>query len=59
MIYYFVSHYGNIVESELPKGWFEHEDQNIFTNRRKAIKETRCRIKERIAELKQDLKDLK
>jgi hypothetical protein len=61
MIYYFVSEDGDsIVTEENVRGWFTKElNQNMFTQRRKAVAEAKRRIKARIAELKALLKDTK
>ncbi len=61
MIYYFLSEDGDsIVTEENVRGWFTKElNQNMFTQRRKAVAEAKRRIKARIAELKALLKDMK
>ena len=61
MIYYFVSPDGDILETEENvKGWFSKDfNQNMFTQRRQAVAEQKRRMKVRIAELQQLIKELK
>ncbi len=58
MKYYFVSYdYPYLDVEEHPRGWFR-KDQ-AYTRRKDAVKAARTLLKERIAELKAALKELK
>ena len=61
MIYYFVSWEGDQITTEdNVKGWFDKENNpDMFTQKKLAIAEARRRLKARIAELKQTLKETK
>ena len=61
MTYYFVSPDGDILETEENvKGWFSKDlNPNMFTQRRQAVAEQKRRMKVRIAELQQLIKELK
>jgi hypothetical protein len=59
MIWYTVAPDGeNITTEDNHKDWFV-DDPDTFTNRRKAVAEARRRLKARIAELKEILKETK
>lgn len=61
MIYYFVSPDGDYVETEdNVRGWFDKKlNPNMFTVKREAIAEQKRRIKARIAELQETLRELR
>ena len=61
MIYYHVSPDGDLIEEEdNVRGWFDPKiNPSTFTNRRKAVAEAKRRLKAKIAELKECLKELK
>jgi len=60
MKYYFVEFDGcHIEEEDHPRDWFPQWQGNVFTNREEAVKEARRQLNERIAELKQVLKEMK
>ena len=52
MRYYFVDWEGELTSEDTARGWFEVDNKDVFTVRRKAVVQARKRIKVRIAELK-------
>lgn len=62
MIYYFVSPDGDYMETEdNVRGWYDKavNHPNMFTVKREAIAEQKRRIKARIAELQETLRELR
>lgn len=59
MIYYFTNRSGeHCSQDEYPRSWFDPTDRNAFTSKRKRDKARRGRLRARIAELKQELKEV-
>lgn len=59
MIYYFTNWTGEeCKQCEYPKGWLNPRDPDTFTSKRKRDKARRERLRARITELKQELKEV-
>lgn len=61
MIYYFVSQDGDYIETEENyRGYFDKKNNpDMFTQKKLAVAEQKCRLKARIKELQSVLEELK